>query len=98
MPGIIEQELPARQYPVDDRAGGHLFGYVSEVSESDLARPEYAGAEPGLDGREGRDRAAPTTGCSWARDGDRIVVVNSRGREMGDADEDRADRKGAASS
>src|SRR5919109_3939213 len=40
LPGIIEQPLPARQYP-STAVGGHLYGYVSEVSESDLARNEY---------------------------------------------------------
>jgi penicillin-binding protein 2 len=84
MPGIIEQELPARQYR-DVRAGGHLFGYVSEVSEADLARAEYAGAEPGsMVGKDGIERAYNR--LLMGRDGDRIVVVNSRGREMGEAE------------
>ncbi len=45
-PGIIAQEVPARQYPQSEM-GAHLFGYVSEASEADLARPEYAGVESG---------------------------------------------------
>ena len=56
LPGIISQEVPARQYPQSEM-GAHLFGYVSEASEADLARPEYAGAEAGIDGGEGRRRA-----------------------------------------
>ncbi len=55
LPGIISQEVPARQYPQSEM-GAHLFGYVSEASEADLARPENAGAESGIDGGEGRRR------------------------------------------
>ena len=46
LPGIIKQEVPARQYPQSEM-GAHLFGYVSEASETDLAKAEYAGAEAG---------------------------------------------------
>ncbi len=46
LPGIIEQEVPARQYPQNELAA-HLFGYVGEASETELTRPEYAGAESG---------------------------------------------------
>ena len=65
LPGIISQEVPARQYPQSEM-GAHLFGYVSEASEADLTRPEFAGAEPGsMVGKAGVERR--TTACSWAR-------------------------------
>ena len=80
LPGIIEQAMPARQYPSND-LGAHLFGYVSEASESDLTRPEYAGAEPGsMVGKAGIEQAYNR--LLMGTDGDKVVVVNSKGREM----------------
>ena len=62
-------------------SGAHLFGYVSEVSEADLARAEYAGAEPGsMVGKAGVEQSYNR--LLMGQDGDRLVVVNSRGREM----------------
>jgi penicillin-binding protein 2 len=81
LPGIVEQPLPARQYPASD-LGAHLFGYVSEASEADLGRPEYAGAEPGsMVGKAGVEQSYNS--LLMGTDGDREVYVNSRGREMG---------------
>ena len=81
LPGIIEQPVPARQYRYTS-IGAHLFGYVSEASEADLARAEYAGAEPGsMVGKAGVEQAYNK--LLMGVDGDREVVVNSRGREMG---------------
>ena len=61
--------------------GAHLFGYVGEASEADLAKPEYAGAEPGsMVGKAGVEQAYNK--LLMGKDGDRLVVVNSRGREM----------------
>jgi penicillin-binding protein 2 len=83
LPGIMRDPVPARQYPQATMAA-HLFGYVSEASEGDLARAEYEGAEPGsMVGKAGVEQ--------WYNkllmgvDGDREVVVNSRGREMSEA-------------
>jgi len=83
LPGIISQEVPARQYPQSEM-GAHLFGYVSEASEADLAKPEYAGAESGsMVGKAGVEQSYNK--LLMGKDGDRLVVVNSRGREMGEA-------------
>jgi penicillin-binding protein 2 len=83
LPGIIAQEVPARQYPQSEM-GAHLFGYVSEASEADLARPEYEGAESGsMVGKAGVEQSYNR--LLMGKDGDRLVVVNSRGREMGEA-------------
>jgi penicillin-binding protein 2 len=85
LPGIIEQELPARQYPSTE-IGAHLLGYVSEASESDLGRLEYEGAEPGsMVGKAGVEQAYNR--LLMGKDGDKVVVVNSRGREMGGVEE-----------
>ena len=83
LPGIIEQQVPARQYPRSEM-GAHLFGYVGEASEADLAKPEYAGAEPGsMVGKAGVEQSYNK--LLMGKDGDRLVVVNSRGREMEEA-------------
>jgi penicillin-binding protein 2 len=80
LPGIIEQAMPARQYPSND-LGAHLFGYVSEASENDLTRPEYEGAEPGsMVGKAGVEQEYNK--LLMGTDGDKVVVVNSKGREM----------------
>jgi len=80
LPGIIEQTVPARQYPANEM-GAHLFGYVSEASETDLTRPEYVGAEAGsMVGKAGLEQAYNK--LLMGTDGDKVVVVNSRGREM----------------
>jgi len=82
LPGIIEQEIPARQYRSTD-VGAHLFGYVSEASEADLARAEFAGAEPGsMVGKAGIEQSYNK--LLMGTDGEKLVVVNSRGREMGE--------------
>ncbi len=83
LPGIIQQEVPARQYPQSEM-GAHLFGYVGEASEADLTRPEYAGAESGsMVGKAGVEQSYNS--LLMGKDGDRLVRVNSRGREMGTA-------------
>ena len=83
LPGILAQEVPARQYPRSEM-GAHLFGYVSEASEADLARPEYAGAESGsMVGKAGVEQSYNK--LLMGKDGDRLVFVNSRGREMDEA-------------
>ena len=83
LPGIIAQEVPARQYPQSEM-GAHLFGYVSEASEADLAKPEYAGAESGsMVGKAGIEQSYNK--LLMGKDGDRLVFVNSKGREMDEA-------------
>lgn len=83
LPGIIALEVPARQYPQSEM-GAHLFGYVSEASEADLERPEYVGAEAGsMVGKAGVEQSY--NNMLMGKDGDRLVVVNSRGREIKEA-------------
>jgi penicillin-binding protein 2 len=85
LPGVFHQEVPARQYPSREM-GAHLFGYVGEASEVDLTRPENSGAEPGsMVGKAGVEQSYNQ--MLMGKDGDRLVVVNSRGREMGEARE-----------
>lgn len=78
--GINYLEVPARTYPASDLAA-HLFGYVSEVNQAQLARPDYAGIEAGaMVGQAGVEQAYNK--LLMGADGDRLVVVNSTGREV----------------
>jgi len=46
LPEVEVLQVPTRQYPSDGLAA-HLFGYVGEIQEQQLGRPEYAGLESG---------------------------------------------------
>jgi penicillin-binding protein 2 len=62
------------------RETAHVLGYLGEVSEEDLARAEGA-YEPGdLVGRKGIE--ATYDGVLRGRDGQRVVVVDSRGKPL----------------
>ena len=83
LPGINDQPVPTRRYPSSVMAA-HLFGYVSEVSEAQLSRPEYEGVESGSRvGQAGVELAYNK--LLMGADGDREVVVNSLGREIYEA-------------
>ncbi|HEX5476050.1 MAG TPA: penicillin-binding protein 2 [Vicinamibacterales bacterium] len=80
LPGIIYQEVPTRHYPGSDMAA-HLFGYVGEVTERELARPDYQGIEPGaIVGQAGVEEAYNR--LLMGQEGSKTVVVNSVGREV----------------
>jgi penicillin-binding protein 2 len=80
LPGVDVQIVPARAYP-EGGMGAHLFGYVSEIQESQLERPEYAGLEAGaIVGQSGVERVYNAS--LQGTDGRRNVVINSVGREI----------------
>lgn len=80
LPGIIEQQVPTRRYPASDMAA-HLFGYVSEVREEQLARAEYHGVDAGaIVGQAGVEEAYNRD--LMGTDGNKQVTVNSVGREI----------------
>jgi penicillin-binding protein 2 len=80
LPGIEPREVPARRYPGSDMAA-HLFGYVTEVTDAQLQRPEYQGVESGdLVGQAGVELAYNR--LLMGSEGNRAVVVNSLGREI----------------
>ena len=80
LPGIIPQQVPTRKYPASDMAA-HLFGYVGEVTESQLTSAEYQGIEPGaVVGHAGVEKALNR--LLMGSDGDKYVIVNSLGREI----------------
>jgi penicillin-binding protein 2 len=85
LPDVLVEQVPTRRYPQDDLAA-HLFGYVGEITDTQLARPEFASYTPGtIVGQAGVEQ----TYNSWlmGKDGAKLVVVNSLGRELGTRDE-----------
>jgi len=84
LPGVVVDQVPMRTYP-DAGLAAHLFGYVGEVQPAQLQRPEFAGLSPGaIVGQAGLEQIYN----SWlmGTDGSRVVVVNSRGREVEELD------------
>ncbi len=83
LPEVVVQRVPTRQYP--DGFAAHLFGYVGEIREAQLALADFADLQPGaIVGQQGLERVynADLMGA----DGSRFVVVNSRGREISELD------------
>ncbi len=81
LPELETVDDQRRLYPHDGFAA-HLIGYVGEVSEQDLNSAKFEFYEPGdVVGKSGVEEAYD----SWLRgtDGSRDVVVNSRGKEVG---------------
>jgi penicillin-binding protein 2 len=80
LPEVEVQQVPTRTYPPGGMAA-HLFGYVSQILESQIDRPEFAGLPAGsVVGQAGIERAYNER--LMGRDGSRYVIVNSRGREI----------------
>jgi penicillin-binding protein 2 len=79
LPGVVVQQVPSRKYPAGTAA--HLFGYVGEIQESQLASPEYATVEAGgIVGQAGLEKIY--NAHLMGTDGTRYVIINSLGREI----------------
>ncbi|HEY8551494.1 MAG TPA: penicillin-binding protein 2 [Vicinamibacterales bacterium] len=77
---VLLEPVPTRSYPEQELAA-HLFGYVGEITDAQLARPEYEGLAPGaLVGQAGLELTYNR--LLMGRDGARLVTVNSVGREV----------------
>jgi penicillin-binding protein 2 len=77
LPDVVIQEVPTRKYPSDALAA-HLIGYVGEANEAQIAERGYnLGAIVGQTGIEKN-----YNDVLMGRDGARLVVVNSTGREI----------------
>lgn len=86
LPGLVIQAEPKRLYPAG-KSVGHLAGYVSEVTESDLSADRYPGAVLGsIVGKAGLERQYDDT--LRGNEGVHYIEVNARGRLV---------REGAAS-
>ena len=80
LPEVVVQQVPTRQYPAEGMAA-HLFGYVGEIQDQQLGRPEFTGLEVGaVVGQSGVERIYNVR--LQGIDGRRNVVVNSVGREI----------------
>jgi penicillin-binding protein 2 len=82
LPDVIIEHVPTRRYPTDALAA-HLFGYVGEISDAQVASDGLpSGAIVGQSGVEkiyNKDL--------MGQDGAKLVVVNSVGREIRPLDE-----------
>jgi penicillin-binding protein 2 len=76
LPDVVVEEVPTRRYPSDALAA-HLFGYVGEANDSQVAQGATQGA---IIGQQGLEKAY--NDLLMGRDGARVVVVNSLGREI----------------
>jgi penicillin-binding protein 2 len=78
LPDVLVEQVPTRQYPTDELAA-HLFGYVGEVNDAQVA--EADGLKSGdIVGQSGIERVY--NALLMGEDGARRVVVNSVGREI----------------
>jgi penicillin-binding protein 2 len=78
LPEVLVNDVPTRDYPP---VAAHLFGYVSEIQEAQIDRPEFAGLEAGaIIGQAGVEKVYNAQ--LMGQDGDRMVVVTSTGREI----------------
>ena len=85
LPGVVVEQVPTRYYPSNTMAS-HLFGYVGEVTDTQLRETAdtrvRSGAIVGQSGVEQRYNE-----LLMGDDGERHVVVNSVGREIEMIDE-----------
>ncbi|HKT61749.1 MAG TPA: penicillin-binding protein 2 [Gemmatimonadales bacterium] len=78
LPGLVIQSEPKRLYPAG-KAVAHLVGYVSEVTEADLAANRFPGAGLGsIVGKAGLERQYDDS--LRGAEGVRYIEVNARGR------------------
>jgi penicillin-binding protein 2 len=77
LPDVIVERVPTRHYPTDALAA-HLFGYVGEVSDAQLALEGVASGA--IIGQSGVEKVYNK--LLMGEDGARRVVVNSVGREI----------------
>jgi penicillin-binding protein 2 len=78
LPDVMVEPVPTRRYPADSLAA-HLFGYVGEASEAQIARSESLKSGD-IIGQSGLEREYNE--LLMGREGARLVVVNSLGREI----------------
>ena len=84
LPGVVVEQVPARQYPTDAMAA-HLFGYVGEVSDAQVAEDSQLKSGD-IVGQSGIEKVYNR--LLKGEDGAKRVVVNSVGREIRTLDEE----------
>ncbi len=83
LPDVVVEQVPTRRYP--DMIGAHLFGYVGEVSDAQVAEND-ALKSGDIVGQAGVEKVY--NALLKGEDGAKRVVVNSVGREIRTLDED----------
>jgi penicillin-binding protein 2 len=78
LPDVVVEQVPARQYPTDAMAA-HLFGYVGEASDAQVAEDRELKSGD-IVGQSGIEKVYNR--LLKGEDGARRVVVNSVGREI----------------
>ena len=78
LPDVVVEEVPTRQYPTEGIAA-HLFGYVGEVNDAMVAADESLKSGD-LVGQAGIEKIYNP--MLMGKDGAKVVVVNSLGREI----------------
>ena len=78
LPDVVVERVPTRRYPVDAMAA-HLFGYVGEVNDTQVAGDAHLRSGD-IVGQSGIERVY--NNLLMGEDGAKRVVVNSVGREM----------------
>jgi penicillin-binding protein 2 len=79
LPGVERIPVPTRRY--SGKLAAHVFGYVSQVSEAQLARPEFKDLAAGaIIGQSGLEQTY--NNLLMGVEGMRRMIVNSRGREI----------------
>ena len=77
LPDVIVQEVPTREYP-DQAMAAHLIGYVGEANEDQMASDNVTTGS--IVGQFGVERVYNK--LLMGKDGAKLVVVNSMGREI----------------
>jgi len=78
--GIEIEVKPVREYP-EGVFASHLFGYIGEISEKELALPDFADYNPGdYMGKSGIERSFEK--YLHGEDGGREIEVDARGRYL----------------
>ena len=84
LPDVVVEQVPTRHYPTDAMAA-HLFGYVGEVNDNQVAESDELKSGD-IVGQAGIERIY--NALLMGKDGAKRVVVNSVGREIRTLDED----------
>jgi penicillin-binding protein 2 len=78
LPGVVIEIQPVRNY-INNELGAHLFGYVSEISDAELAKRKAEGYKPGdIIGKFGLERVYDKEIRGVAGGGQVEVDVNGR--------------------
>ena len=84
LPDVVVEQVPTRRYP--ETMGAHLFGYVGEVNDAQVASGDGGLKSGDIVGQSGIEKVY--NAMLMGEDGAKRVVVNSVGREIRTLEED----------